>query len=168
MGFCLYVHMEKQTLRSFSSYYSDHCVLYRLLLVINISYGYLQLMLLLHQNFFVFFSISHLWMSLYRLWNVSVYFLFVCFDFFCFVFYRWGFWIRSWARVIFVSLCNIHFSVSVTFYLDRESRVLFFLCVVLSELVAFVWGAVQIPSVDHHHTTNCRMRCFIGVNAQAT
>lgn len=57
LGFCLYVHMEKQTLRSFSSYYSDHCVLYRLLLVINISHGYLQLMLLLHQiSLFSFLS----------------------------------------------------------------------------------------------------------------
>ncbi len=57
LGFCLYVHMEKQTLRSFSSYYR---VLYRLQLVINISHGYLQLMLLLHQiSLFSFLSVIY-------------------------------------------------------------------------------------------------------------
>lgn len=65
-------------------------------------------------------------MSLYRLWNVSVYFsLFVCFCFCFFIIFKFS---LGGFGVTFVSLCNIHFSVSVTFYLDRESRVLFCLC----------------------------------------
>lgn len=120
LGFCLYVHMEKQTLRSFSSYY---CVLCRLLLVINISYGYLQLMLLLHQiSLFSFLSV------IYGC-HCTDCGMFQCIFSFCmllFLFFIAGGFGFAHERVIFVSLCNIHFSISATFYLDRESRVFFF------------------------------------------
>lgn len=69
----------------------------------------------------------------------SVFSLFVCFYFFVLFFIAGGFWIHSRARVLFVSLCNIHFSVSVTFLFGSGvSSVFFFVRVVLSELVAFV------------------------------
>lgn len=59
-------------------------------------------------------------MSLYRLWNVSVYFLFL-YAFYFLLFFNAGV-LDLLMRVIFVSLCNnIHFSISVTFYFHPES-----------------------------------------------
>lgn len=113
------MYTEKQTLRSFSRH-RHHRVLYRLLLVINISYGYLQLMLLLHQNVFVlFFYQSSMDVTVQIVECFSVFSLcFSLYILFCFLFLSLGCWIYSRARVIlFVSLCNnIHFSLSVTFY----------------------------------------------------
>lgn len=131
-------------------HHHHHRVLYRLLLVINISYGYLQLMLLLHQNVFVlFFYQSSMDVTVQIVECFSVFSL--CFSLYIlFCFLSLGCWIYSRGRVIlFVSLCNnIHFSL--TFYFT-SLRVLFvyFVCVFvfLSELVTFVYVAVKIRTI---------------------
>ncbi len=64
----------------------------------------------------------------------SVFSLFVCFYFSFFIAGGFGF---APKRVIFVSLCNIHFSISVTFYLDRE----------LCSSVVFSCGFVKAGSI---------------------
>lgn len=109
------MYTEKQTLRSFSRH-RHHRVLYRLLLVINISPT--NAITTPKCLCFVFLSVIYgchctdcgMFQCIFSL------FFFIYIVLFCFL--SLGCWIYSRARVIlFVSLCNnIHFSLSVTFY----------------------------------------------------